>query len=53
MPEDVEWAEEWLVDHAGEQVVAGPMPPSLSEDEAVVLGAYVPQADGRILSGIY
>jgi hypothetical protein len=53
LPADIEWAREVLVDHVGEQVVAGPFPPSLSEDPDEVLAAYVPQSDGTVGSGIY
>lgn len=53
MPEDIEWAREVLDDHVGEHVVAGPFPPSLSEDPQVVLAAYVPQPDGTLVQGIY
>jgi hypothetical protein len=53
MPEDIEWAREILGDHVGEPVVAGPFPPSLSEDQDEVLAAYVPQSDGSVVSGTY
>ena len=53
MPEDIEWTREVLGDHMGEQLVAGPLPPSLSEDRDDVLAAYVPQSDGSVAMGIY
>lgn len=53
MPEDIQWAREVLDDHLGDHVVAGPFPPSLSEDLEVVLAAYVPLPDGSVSAGIY
>lgn len=53
MPAAVEWAKEVLDEHTGDRVLAGPHPPSLSQDPEVLLDAYVPLADGTLTPGIY